>query len=66
MLTYDQMHTVCGVSKDLWKSLSNLRQNASVQRWESCVNLDVRVTNYTTNTTRNPWPISNEDMEKVQ
>lgn len=62
MLTYDQMHTVCGVAKDLWRSLFNLRENASVIRWETCINLDTRVPAYP----KPPWPVSDGDLEKVQ
>lgn len=62
MLTYDQMHTVCGVAKDLWRSLFNFRQSDSVTRWETCINLDTRVPAYP----NPPWPVSDEDMEKVQ
>jgi hypothetical protein len=61
MLTYDQMHTVCGVAKDLWRSLSNLRESASVIRWETCINLDTRVTAYK----KNPWPVPDWDMKQV-
>ena len=38
-----------------------MRESASVIRWETCINLDTRVTAYK----KNPWPVPDWDMKKV-
>ena len=56
MVTYDFMHTACGVAKDLWKCLRSLRNNASVKRWEQVVNGGERYDSGDA-----PWELNKED-----
>ncbi len=61
MITYDYMHTVCGVVKDLWKCLWSLRDNVSVQRWEQKVNGNERYPE-----DKKPWELTPADVVHLQ
>jgi len=70
-ISYDYMHTVSGVVKDIWKSFAGVRTNNSTKAWEKYVNRDSRCPIDMKEDGKvvkqvNPWELSSDDKNALE